>query len=132
MLSVIKTLRRDCRGASAAEFAIVVPVLALLTFTCLQFGILFFANAGLQNAVGEGARMATLWPRRTQAQIASEIDASRFGLIPGNLSQPQLTYGQNAGQDFVDITLTYTIDLDFIFFSFDDVELEETRRAYLP
>lgn len=132
MLSLLQSLGRNRRGASAAEFAIVVPVLALLVFSCLQFGILFFANAGLQNAVGEGARMATLWPRRTQAQIASEIDASRFGLIPGNLSQPQLTYGQNAGQDFVDITLTYTIDLDFIFFAFEDVELEETRRAYLP
>jgi hypothetical protein len=104
----------------------------LMFFACFQLGILYFANAGLQNAIGEGARMATLWPRRTPAQINAEIAASQFGLDPAKLSQPQLTYGRNAGQDFVDISMTYTTDMDFIFFEIDGIQLQETRRAYMP
>lgn len=125
-------LLRDRRGATAAEFALAVPVLLLMLFTVLQFGVLYVANAGLQNAVGEGARVATLWPRRSTAEITSEINAARFGLNPGGLSQPQLTYGQANGQDFVELSMTYTTDLDFIFFKVEDVQLQETRRAYMP
>lgn len=125
-------LLRDRRGATAAEFALAVPVLLLMLFTVLQFGVLYVANAGLQNAVGEGARVATLWPRRSTAEITSEINAARFGLNPAGLSQPQLTYGRANGQDFVELSMTYTTDLDFIFFKVEDVQLQETRRAYMP
>ena len=119
-------------GAAAAEFAIVAPLLIFAIFVTFQFGTLFFANAGLQNAIGEGARLATLWPRRTQTEIAGELQASQFGLNPQNLSNPQFVTGQAGGQDFVDITMTYTVDLNFILFTVDDVTLQETRRAYRP
>jgi len=130
--SICRSLGRNRRGAAAVEFAIAIPVLMLMTFACFQIGVLFLANAGLQNAVGEGARVATLWPRRTAADITAEISASQFGLDPARLSDPQLTFGSTAGQDWVDITLTYTTDLDLIFFRIEAVELEETRRAYMP
>lgn len=132
MRRAIHATAADKRGAAAVEFAIAVPVLLLMMFTCYQFGVLFLANAGLQNAVGEGARMATLWPRRTPNQIVAEINASRFGLNPAYLSEPQLTFGQTSGQDWVDITLTYTTDLDFMFFEIEGIQLQETRRAYMP
>ena len=132
MRRAIPAAAADRRGAAAAEFAIAVPVLLLMMFTCFQFGVLFLANAGLQNAVGEGARLATLWPRRTPNQIVAEINAARFGLNPAYLGEPQLTFGQTSGQDWVDITLTYTTDLDFLFFRIDGIQLQETRRAYMP
>jgi hypothetical protein len=132
MLRALTSLRRDRRAAAAAEVAIAIPVLMLMLFATVQFGALFLANAGLQNAVGEGARVATLWPRRTSGEITTEINASKFGLNPAGLSQPQLTYGQVGGQDFVDVSMTYTTDLDFIFFKVEDIQLQETRRAYMP
>ena len=122
-----------CRsGATASEFALVAPILILAIFAIVQFGMLFFANAGLQNAIGEGARLATLWPRRTDAEIASQLQASQFGLNPENLSGPQFVTGQSGGQDFIDITMVYTVDLDFLLFTVEDVRLQETRRAYRP
>ena len=122
-----------CRsGAAAAEFAIVAPLLICAIFVTFQFGTLFFANAVLQNAIGEGARLATLWPRRTQTEIASELQASQFGLNAQNLSDPQFVTGKSGGQDFIDITMTYTVDLDFVLFKIEDVTLQETRRAYRP
>jgi hypothetical protein len=127
-----RSIRSDKRGAAALEFAMITPVLVLLVMGCIQLGVLFLANAGLQNAVGEGARMATLWPRRTAGQITAEIDASKFGLEPGGLSQPELTYGRSSGQDFVDVRMTYTTSVDFIFFEIDGIQFVQTRRAYLP
>ncbi len=129
---MIRQLVRSRSGAAAAEFAIVVPVLIMVLFAILQFGMLFFANAGVQNAVGEGARMATLWPRRTQAQITSEITASRFGVNPNQLSAPVFNYGRAGGQDFVEITLSYEAEMEFLFFEVPTVTLTHTRRAYLP
>jgi Flp pilus assembly protein TadG len=132
MRRAFTSLLRDRRGAAAAEFALVIPGLVLVIFTCIQLGVLFLANAGLQNAVGEGARVATLWPRRSAAQITAEIDASKFGLKDTGLSEPQLVYGNASGQDFVDVTMTYTTSLNLVFFEIDGIELEQTRRAYMP
>jgi Flp pilus assembly protein TadG len=129
---LLTRLTRDRRGAAAAEFALSLPTAALIIIAFIQVGSLFLANAGLQNALGEGARVATLWPRRSANQIRAEIDASRFGLDPANFAQPQLAFGTAGGQDFVDITLTYTPQLDFIFFEVDALTLQHTRRAYLP
>ncbi len=36
-------------------------------------GLLFFANAGLHNALAEGARHATLFPRPTPEQVRTRI-----------------------------------------------------------
>jgi Flp pilus assembly protein TadG len=132
MRTRLQALRHDRRGATAAEFAIAIPVLLMLMFATFQVGVLYYANAGLQNAVGEGARVATLWPRRTPTEITNEIEASRFGLNPDNLDEPELAFGQTAGQDWVDITLTYNTSLDFVFFQIDGIQLQETRRAYMP
>jgi Flp pilus assembly protein TadG len=46
----------DCRGGSATEFALVVPVLALLLFAIIQFGIIFNHYIVLANGVSAGAR----------------------------------------------------------------------------
>lgn len=44
------------RGAAAVEFALVVPLLLLLTFGIVEFGRAYNAQITLQHAVREGAR----------------------------------------------------------------------------
>lgn len=132
MTGILRALRADRRGATAAEFALTVPLLLMILVAFVQVGVLFFANAGLQNAVGEAARAATLWPRRTEAQIEQELMDSRFGLNADLMDEPVFTYGREGGQDFVEITVTYTPNLNFIFFEVPGVTLTQTRRAYLP
>lgn len=132
MTGILRTLHADRRGATAAEFALTVPLLLMILVAFVQVGALFFANAGLQNAVGEAARAATLWPRRTEAQIEQELMDSRFGLNADLMDEPVFTYGREGGQDFVEITVTYTPNLNFIFFEVPGVTLTQTRRAYLP
>lgn len=132
MNRLLHRLRRDRRGATAAEFALSIPVAILIIVAFIQLGILFFANAGLQNALGEGAREATLWPRRDEAQIRARITDSSFGLDPDLLAAPVLVYGTEGDQDFVEITVSYAPTLNFLFFEVDAVTLQHTRRAYLP
>jgi Flp pilus assembly protein TadG len=132
MTGILRALHADRRGATAAEFALTVPLLLMILVAFVQVGVLFFANAGLQNAVGEAARAATLWPRRTEAQIEQELMDSRFGLNADLMDEPVFTYGREGGQDFVEITVTYTPNLNFIFFEVPGVTLTQTRRAYLP
>src|SRR5438094_1149840 len=51
---------RDQRGQSMTEFALVLPILALLLFGVIQFGILFNNYVTLTDAVRAGARKAAV------------------------------------------------------------------------
>ena len=49
-------LQRDERGAAAIEMALALPVLVTMIYGIFQVGLLYQANAGMQHALGEGAR----------------------------------------------------------------------------
>lgn len=49
------------RGVSAAEFALVLPILIILVFGIIEFGIILYDKAIITNASREGARQAILW-----------------------------------------------------------------------
>jgi len=55
-------MRRGGRedGASAVEFALVLPILVLLVFGIITFGIVFARTQGMEAAAREGARTASL------------------------------------------------------------------------
>ena len=90
-------LKREEKGAAALEFALVAPALILFIVGIAQFGVLFMANNGLSNAVGEGARYATIYPRPTNAQITQRLTDGRFGLKSANISGPTYSTGVSAG-----------------------------------
>lgn len=48
-------LRRSERGAALAEFALVLPILAILVFGTIDLGRVFRLNTRLENAAREGA-----------------------------------------------------------------------------
>lgn len=58
---VSRMLRRwRDRGAAAVEFAIVVPVIIILIFGSIEFGLAVNARTQVQNAAREGVRVASL------------------------------------------------------------------------
>lgn len=130
-LARLGRIRRRDEGIAAAEFALVAPALILLIVGIAQLGILFMANAALRNAVAEGARYATIWPRPNDTQIRNRITGSDFGLDSRRMATPAIVHGTSDGANFVDISVTYTVPLDFIFFSTPPVTLTETRRAFV-
>lgn len=133
-------LAHDCRGTSAIEFALVAPLLITILLGLLQVGILFNANAGLRNAVAEGARFATTFPAPSNDQIIARTTGARFGLKPTSIVGPIVTRGEEATSSqanapkikFVEVTMSYATKLDFVFFAGPTVTLKDTRRAYHP
>jgi len=125
------TIIRCIRGSAAAEFALAVPVFVLFLVGIAQLGLLFAANAGLQQAIGAGARAATLYPRPNDTAIAARIRSAAFELNSANLGTPTVTHGVANGVPYVDIALTYRPSLNFVFFQGPQISMTRSRRAYL-
>lgn len=56
--------RRSERGASLIELALILPILALIVFGIIEFGLIFSEHQNLRQAVREGARTVTVNPTR--------------------------------------------------------------------
>lgn len=111
-----KTTARAERGQTLVEFALVLPLLALLLFGVIQFGIVFNNYIDLTDAVRAGARKAAVSRQTTDpsgpvgvtkaAVIASAGDIS---LNPNNIT---VTSDWQPGDDVtVQATYPYSINL---------------------
>ena len=63
--------RRHIRAQGLAEFAIILPILAVLLLGIIQFAAIFAAQIGVTNAVREAARIAAVTPAVTDAEAAT-------------------------------------------------------------
>lgn len=52
---VVRRLRDD-RGQSMVETAIILPMLLLVTFAIIDFGVLYYVNLSLENGVSQASR----------------------------------------------------------------------------
>jgi Flp pilus assembly protein TadG len=66
---------KDERGGSLVEFAIILPLLLILLFGIIEFGLLLYNQAVLTNASREGARFGIVaaTPRHNLAQISQVV-----------------------------------------------------------
>ena len=128
--TAIRRWRNCVRGSAAAEFALAVPLLVMFLAGIAQLGILFAANAGLQQAVGEGERLATIYPLPSDATIKTRIQNAAVALNANYLDTPTLTHGTSNGVPYVDISLTYHPKLNFVLFAGPQITMTRTRRAY--
>ncbi len=126
-------LLRDERGAAALEFAFAVPVMFTMIIGATQLGTLFYANAGVKHAVAEGARVASVFPFPGETAVRSAVSAQTFGLEPNRVvGTPSVVRRTDAnGNSVVDITLNYSVPLDFKFFSTTALTLSDTRTVIL-
>jgi Flp pilus assembly protein TadG len=133
---MLKILRRDEEGAAAIEFAIAVPILVTMLYGIFQVGLLFQANAGMQHALGEGARYATLCLSPTStgctvptdANIKAKINAKLFGKSDGTftVSDPVTT-----SNSYKTLTVTYSRAMNFLFFQGPTVTLTRSKTVYI-
>jgi Flp pilus assembly protein TadG len=113
------------------EFALSAGILMFLLVGMAQVGMLFMANAGLRHSVGEGARLSTIYPAPSDSTIIAKVRATRFGVNSGNVTAgPTVTHGTENGASYTQVSMTYSVPLNFIFFQIPGVTLTETRRAF--
>ena len=138
---MIKLLRigRDERGAGAVEFALSVPVLITMIYGIFTLGQLFEANAGIQHALGEGARYTNLCLSMsstgtctlpTNDQIVAKVQSKLFGTGNGTFNTPTVD-SSNAADGYKTITVTYQQTMNFLLFTGPTVTLTRSKRAYL-
>ena len=116
MKKMIKRLRCQ-KGVAAIEFAIVLPLLMIIVFGIIEFGLLFYDKQVITNASREGARIGISDVVVSDADIEAVVDnyvannLITFGSAP---TSPVTTIGR-AGMDFGDdLTVTVTYDYDFL------------------
>lgn len=86
------------RGAAAVEAALVLPVVLLIFFAILEFGLLFKDWLGVVSAVRAGARIASAEPRQSSfaQDAADQVGNASTGI---DLSQLQALWVYKAGPD---------------------------------
>lgn len=134
-------IRGNERGAAAIEMAIAVPVLILMLWGIFQIGIAGQAIAGMQHGLGEGARLATLCVNPTTTgtcstpsddTIKQRIRDKTFGVGVGTFSDPSVTAPDPAVcTNCKDLSVTFTMPMNFLFFNGPDINLTQSKRVYL-
>ena len=134
-MTLLKLIRRDERGVAVIEIAIVLPVLILFIYGIFQIGILYQANAGMQHALGEGARYATLCKPvtggcniATDTQIKAKMNSAVFGTKPGTFTIPTPTTVNRV----MTLTVNYSQPMNFLLFPGPTVSLTRKKVVYLP
>jgi Flp pilus assembly protein TadG len=125
-------LRRNERGAAVVELALAMPVLVSIIFGVFQLAMLYQANAGMQHALGEGARLATLFDPSTvnsvpeKMTVKLKISQKLFGEADGTFTVATPTVGTG----YMDLQVTYTKKMNFLFMDGPTITLTRTKRAY--
>lgn len=112
MTHLHKKLRSES-GASAVEFALLLPVLMMILFGIIEFGLALYRQAILTNASREGARLGIVLsvPPITNAAVDAKIDAylTAAGINPGTVTRtPPVLTGGTGSNVTVTLTLPYT------------------------
>lgn len=123
-------LARDEQGGAMVEAALGLPILILFMSLFTQFGMAFYAQAGLFHATGQAARYATIHPTPTDTQIRNVLTNAEFGLDPAQISELDIDRGTDNGRRYVEITMDYEVPVFSMFTDGPAITLSETRRAY--
>lgn len=107
--------RRNKHGVVAVEFSLVLPVLLLLVFGIIEFGLAMYDKAVITNASREAARAGVVLknPKMTTAQIQNvALNYCQNHLITlGSSTSPTVTVPSGQGGSFgtpLTVTVTYS------------------------
>ena len=82
-----KRLLEKNRGASAVEFAIILPLLVLFIFGIIELSFALYDNAMITNASREGARVGIVY------RVPAVTDAEITGAVNNYLGTHLITFG---------------------------------------
>lgn len=112
-------LRSD-KGAAVVEFAVILPLLLLIVFGIIEFGVLIYNKAMITNASREGARTGIVY-RVDRSGLNTEISNT----IDNYLSDYLITFGSSGSHttttdpadastistgDLLEVSVTYQYD----------------------
>ena len=96
----------DEQGASLAEFALVLPILLMVLFGIIEFGVAFSRSQAIEAAAREGGRLASL-SASSSSEVLDRVDQT-LGLTTFD-GTPEVTIvpsGGCAGREGQSVTVT--------------------------
>ena len=133
-------LSGDEGGVAAVEMALALPVLIVMIYMFVQLGEVYRAMAGIQQALGQGARYATLCldPGATGCtvptgqQVHDKVLAAVYGVGPGsfNANTPTLQTDGSTGR-YYDLTVTYSQATTLLFFPGPTINVTRSKRVWV-
>jgi len=125
---------RNERGQTLVEFALVLPLLALLLFGIIQFGIDFNNYIDLTDAVRAGARKAAVSRQTTDPSgpvgVTKAAVVNSAGDIAVDPAKITVTSDWQPGHDVtVEAAFPYKLDLFGYVFASGDLHSKTTERV---
>lgn len=127
----LRNLRRNRRGVATIEMAFALPALIIMMWMIIQAGLVFRAMSGIQHALGEGARYATLYPKHSDVEIKAKITAAVYGIGPGNFAIAAPVNGKADGSSYLDLTVTYTQATDLLLLPGPTISVSRSKRVWV-
>ena len=127
MIRKIRRISSDDRGATVVEFAFAMPILIIMIWMIAQLGLAFRAMAGIQHALGEGARLATIYPKPSNTDIKAKITSKVYGITPGTFTVVEPVDG--AG--FVDLRVNYTQPTTLLLLPGPTISVSRSKRVWV-
>lgn len=130
-MKLLRSLRRDRKGAAVVEMAFALPVFIVMLWMIVQLGLVFRAMSGIQHALGEGARLATIFPSPTTTQIRDKINAAVYGIGPGTFTIPTPVESTDAnGNRYIDLRVTYSQPTDLLLMPGPTISVSRSKRVW--
>jgi Flp pilus assembly protein TadG len=113
-----KIRRKREQGQTMAEFTLVLPVLAILLFGIIQFGIVFNNYLAVTDAVRAGARQAAVARHLPEDERVAKVEA-KVRASAENLDQDILEVSVEPSDDWepgsdVTVTATYEYSINLL------------------
>ena len=140
-------LTRDQRGAAAVEMAFALPVLVVMIWAFVQLAQVYRAVAGMQQALGEGARYATLCYTQSATgcsapaagtgtspaagTIKAKIYSSVYGIGPGTFTVADPAVGTSGTATYYDLSVSYSQPTNLLMFPGPTMSLTRTKRVWV-
>ena len=116
--------------AAVIEMAFALPALIVLMWMIVQLGLVFRAMSGIQHGLGEGSRMATLFPKPTETAIKRKISDAVYGIGPGSFRIATPITGTLDGANYMDLRVTYSQPTDMLLFPGPTISVSRSKRVW--
>lgn len=139
-MKLSRRLEHDQQGVATVEMAFALPVLIVIIFMFVQLAQVYRAMSGIQQALGQGARYATLCLNPslngcsvpTADQVKTVINNSVYGIGPGTFTVATPTTGSDGGTGhYYDLTVSYSQPTTLMLFPGPTINVSRSKRVWV-
>ena len=145
-MTSLLNLRSDERGVATIETAFALPVLIVMIWAFVQLAQVYRAMAGIQQALGEGARYATLCVNPTATgcsapepgtgdtpaagTIKARIADTVYGIGPGTFTVDDPVTGKSGTSTYYDLKVNYTQPTNLLLVAGPAITVSRSKRVW--